>query len=334
MNAGDRLTREQWSDYWRKATVTTFHGHFETNYDREIREFWWRQFDRLSRVAPTVVDVATGNGAVALLAVAWGRERKRPVAVTAIDAADIRPTRDLSGHRALREDLDRIRFLGQTPMEATGLPDAQTHLVTSQYGLEYGDRDAALGEVARILRPGGRAAFLIHHADSAVLRQAREGLALYRLVMDETKLLHLAEPLLARIAAATTAPARAALKGDPVAERQRRALNAAVEHVTAKAEGARDAAFVEFVLRGLSRLLSFDAGSRAEREQGLSAMRHEAESFRLRMTDLLSAALDENAFEALIGAAARQGLVLEARGEIVYANRDLMAWSLELVRGG
>ena len=70
-----RLDRDEWSRFWERGTVTTFEGHFGDNYDAEIRDFWWTEFARLADGA-VIVDLATGNGALALLAARHGREHE------------------------------------------------------------------------------------------------------------------------------------------------------------------------------------------------------------------------------------------------------------------
>ena len=43
-------------------------------------------------------------------------------------------------------------------------------MVVSQYGIEYSDLARSLPEAARITRPGGRLALVVHHAGSRLRR--------------------------------------------------------------------------------------------------------------------------------------------------------------------
>lgn len=171
----DRLTTAQWARYWRKGTITTFHGRFAENYSGPVRDHWHGIFERLPANA-SIVDLATGNGAVALLAAQYGHRLGRDHAITAIDTAEIDPVRTFEG-KAYARHLRRIRFLANTPMEATTLETGSQHLAMSQFGFEYADAQAAVAEVVRVLRPTQSTfAAMIHHADSAIVRQAKDGI--------------------------------------------------------------------------------------------------------------------------------------------------------------
>ena len=170
----DRLTEEQWGAYWRHGTVTTFHGRFADNYDGRIRDHWHRVLDATPSNG-RIVDLATGNGAIALIAAEYSERHSRGFEIVGVDSADIAPAETL-GDKA--PHLEHIRFLGKTPLEATALPEASFHLATSQFGFEYAEHAAAVDELHRLLKPTGSTfAALIHHADSALLRHAKDGLA-------------------------------------------------------------------------------------------------------------------------------------------------------------
>ena len=92
--------------------------------------------------------------------------------ITGIDFSDIHPL-ELQSETPL---LKNIHFVGNTPMERTGLETRSQDFIMSQFGFEYGDRQASLREIKRLLTPeGGIFVAMIHHQDSAVLKQAREG---------------------------------------------------------------------------------------------------------------------------------------------------------------
>ena len=172
----DRLTEEQWGRYWRHGTVTTFGGRFADNYEGRIRDHWHRMLDQVP-AGGKVIDLATGNGAIALISAEYGERLTREFEIVGIDSADIAPARHLAGRGNARH-LDRIRFVGNTRLEDTGLPGASFDLAASQFGIEYAEPTVAVDELHRLLKPAHATfAALIHHADSALLRQAKDGLA-------------------------------------------------------------------------------------------------------------------------------------------------------------
>jgi len=147
----DRLNAAQWSRYWEKGTITTFHGRFGENYDGPVRDFWHGVFAALPARA-SIVDLATGNGAVALLAAQYGHRTGKTFDIVGIDSADIDPARRFAG-KAYARHLRRIRFLANRPVEATALPDRGQDLATSQFGIEYADAVPTAAEIARTLKP-------------------------------------------------------------------------------------------------------------------------------------------------------------------------------------
>src|SRR5690554_1543049 len=82
------MTYEHWSNYWASGIQTSLPQDFKNNYDGEIYQFW----EQVVADIPSggrILDVCTGNGAVALIlakiAVATGREFK----ITAVDISQI-----------------------------------------------------------------------------------------------------------------------------------------------------------------------------------------------------------------------------------------------------
>ncbi len=94
-----------------------------------------------------VLDLACGTGDIALLAAAAGAD---------VTALDITPRMIALARVKARARGARARFL-VGDMTALPLPDACVDVVTTGYGLRnVPDLDAALGEIHRVLKPGGR----------------------------------------------------------------------------------------------------------------------------------------------------------------------------------
>ena len=82
-------------------------------------------------------------------------------------------------------------------MEALPVGDLSQDVVTSQFGFEYGDAGAILGEIARVLKPRGQAALMTHRLDGSILKHnltRRQGLLW---VLDECTLIDKARGSLA-----------------------------------------------------------------------------------------------------------------------------------------
>ncbi len=325
-----RLTPSEWGRYWQRPTVTTFQAHFPDNYDGEIADFWHGVFARLPAAA-RIVDLATGNGALLLLARAHAREHGQRFDLTGVDLADIRPRDALRGRLALFEDLGAIRFVGRTPLERTGLPPAGFDAVISQYGFEYAPPDEAAAEAARLLAPGGTLALVIHHAESALVRQAHAGLEQAHHALASQQLLEHAGRMLRRLQRARTPEARQALAADPRAQAEREALNAALRAVSARAaapDAGGGAGFADFLLRSLRELLERAATlRRAQIIEALGVIERECRDYQRRMADLVDAACDRQDIDALSAALDAAGLTGTGCAELHYRGA-LMAWTL------
>ena len=103
-----------------------------------------------------VLDLASGTGEPAIsMALAVGHG-----SVTATDATQA--MLDVAITRAAKLGLENISFQ-VTPMEAIAYPDNRFDAVTCRFGLMHSDDAAAgLSQARRVLKPGGRAAFVVH----------------------------------------------------------------------------------------------------------------------------------------------------------------------------
>ncbi len=338
----ERLDRDEWSRFWERGSLTTFEGHFRENYDAEIRDFWRGEFARLADGA-VIVDLATGNGALALLAAQYAREASsekeaRHFSITGVDSAAIDVRRLRAAWPALAADFDAVKLVGGTPLEATGLPDDSVDLVISQYGFEYGDTAAGSREAARILRPGGRLAMILHHEESAILAQAREGLRQVTLCLEEERFLALTRRMLKLFRGLKPGQGPAGLNWSPGALKVREELNSAAARLEQYARRpevrAADAGFIEFLVPSGLRLL--EQGRSLEPhaiEAAWAAIEAEVAAYRLRMADLVSAALGAAGMERIrdeLAAAGFEGISLQPFN---YGDSTLLGWALTAENG-
>ena len=322
-----KLDDGEWLQFWRHGSVTTFERRGNPNYDGEIREFWERQFAALPPGA-RVVDLATGNGAVAFLAAEYSAAKGADFVIEALDKAAIAPEQHLSGAEAARQWLDQVRFRGDAPNEHTGLESDSVDLATSQYGFEYGDPAASSREAMRILKPGGRIALITHHANSVVVREAQEGLEQHRLCLERARLLEKAEQVVAAMAGAGSDFERRLLRQDSKAEHLRRRLNAAVERVQRHAARYRDPGNgIGFILQGLSS--AFAPGiETSQRREVLRGLQESCTAYQRRMEDLLAATPSDGEFDRLLNHLRSAGLAIEGWFPLIYRGEALMGWAV------
>lgn len=159
-----------WDSFWRYDRLSSFHAApGAPNYGPPVADGWRAFFAELPDRA-RILDLATGNGAIAVLAVEAGKD----FAVTGADLAAVEPSAFVTRNRA---ELDQIRFHAGTPAEALPLPDASIDAIVSQYGIEYSDLGQSLPEAVRLLAPGGRLRFACHAAEGGIARDTATSIA-------------------------------------------------------------------------------------------------------------------------------------------------------------
>jgi SAM-dependent methyltransferase len=138
------------------------------NYSEEVAAGWRAFFEELPP-GSTVLDLCTGNGAIALLAAEVARKRGVDLVVIGVDSAAIDPMRHVG---KFREDLKGIHFRPGVQVEDLPFADHSACAIVSQYGIEYSDLDRSLTEVGRVLSPSGRIRFVLHASDGIVAEGA------------------------------------------------------------------------------------------------------------------------------------------------------------------
>lgn len=155
---------ENWDMYWRGGGDGAAYNCDGISHPA-VRAFWMDCFDgvRVDLAAPRIVDVASGNGAVAEYAQAAFEGLPD---LTCLDVS-------ASAIAALRE---RFPAADAIVADAAAIPlaSAAFDVVTSQFGVEYAGLDA-IDEVARLAAVGGRLALLMHHRGGSIYRECSAG---------------------------------------------------------------------------------------------------------------------------------------------------------------
>lgn len=301
----DKRRGWHWSDYWRSGraevmTVDTPTG--TTTFDTgAIWASWFATFPDGARL----LDLATGSGQVALHAHTAGVGTGKAFDITGVDYADVIPVAGCT-------------LMGGVALEALPFPADRFDGASSQFGIEYADTRAALGELGRVLKPGGRVMMLVHHADSVITRQTAEQIAAYDLVMGSGAVIRQARRAFT-----------AHLKGVPPAALQpvEAAFREAVDRTAARLEPGPafnpTRQLVGYLDDLATRIAAYEPASALKRldifEQSNAAWRH-------RQLAQTQAALDAAGVEGFIQRAERAGLALVERAEEHDAQGALIGW--------
>lgn len=156
-----------WTTYWqanRLDSCIVRQGHQEED-AQAIFEFW-QAFAAEMPEGSNLLDLATGNGAVAFRLLEAAKRMGKEISINAVDLADIRPEAFL---RDYGEQARLIDFHGHVDICALPFADQSFDGVVSQFGFEYADQAKAVSELVRVLKPGGRFQFLMHHTEGALV---------------------------------------------------------------------------------------------------------------------------------------------------------------------
>ena len=312
------MSLEHWEAYYRGGLLATCPTDAGGGYDRELREAWVEFFAGLPDGA-RVLDVGTGNGAVALIASETAAATGRRFEIHGTDLALIDPPRHVpDGARRFAG----VRFHPRIATERLPFEPASIDAVSGQYALEYAAVPAALAEIARVLRPGGRARFILHHAESVLARNAHASLEQAQLVLRETKVY---ARLRRHLAAERESPAAAG--------RTWQDLGAAATRLQQALAAAPGALVLRVTLDAVQKLLA------ARQQLPTAALDREVDRVESdlrasvrRLVDLVERARGEDDMQAIEREAAAAGLAVEERCRQLHGGDNLVGWRLTLLR--
>ena len=314
------MSVEHWENYYGGGWLATCPTGPDGGYDQELRVAWEDFFSALPQGA-AVLDVGTGNGAVLSIAVELAAALGRDWRLHGSDLADIDPRRHVAdGERRFRG----VSFHPRVATEQLSF-GCEFDAVCGHYALEYADRSRALGEVARVLRPGGRAQFITHHTDSVILHNARASLAECAQVLDDWQVFSNLRRWLGSNGADVTQPEHA-VQGLQQLVRTLKSAAAASAGPHAPGGGL----IVRATLDAVHQLLMLRARTGADAlDSEITLAERQVQASRQRLQDLVDRALDAQAVDSLLAVAG--GLSLRPQTPVLqwHAKFQLVGWRLQ-----
>ena len=150
-----------WSLYWQQDTLQSCISS-QNPADKAFIDSFWSGFAAELGDEAEIIDLASGNGAVPAAMLRHNKQFR----ITAVDYAEISPLKYLSNPG----NLNVVKFIPATNIESLPLADRSFDAVTSQFGIEYANLNKVSTQIARVLRPGGRCQFLMHHRNSEIIK--------------------------------------------------------------------------------------------------------------------------------------------------------------------
>ena len=311
-----------WSRYWRSGRLETcLIDGAGAGAGFSLEGLWSEHFSGYPDGA-RLLDLATGNGQASFIAAATADRLGRRFDITGVDLAEVDPQA-----RAQRlESRSSVRLVGGVALEALPFGAGGFDGVLSQFGFEYADRGKAAREAARVLRPGGRGRFVLHHADSAVTADTVARLAAHAQVLGGGAAVRRAErvyELHARSApAAQLAPAEAQLREAVSQMRERLAAQGVYQ------DGRGAVEFFQDLARAPERYEPRDALRK------LQDFQEEVTAWTLRQRAQVSSALDTEDMAALRGRLEQAGLTTGSPEIVRGRSGEVLAWRLDFAKPG
>lgn len=296
-----------WDEFWQQGFITTFGGSLPDNYEGSVKSFWHKQFELLPDHAK-LLDLATGNGAIATLALVFSKAHHKYFEIDACDSATFSHS---TGDRTV------IHFHGETPCESLPFANHSFDLLTSQFGIEYSDLPTALAEARRVLKGGGHLCAITHNSHSSLIKESIVELAVYEQALVQVDIFGLVEKYLKL----QNRQGRKALK-KKLATEINRSINQLIsdnrQHIAARE-----------IVSCLTELIK--ASSSAGADKTVTQLTTAARNFaaaRLRLKDMIEAALAQEDIEELKTTARDRGFFTTEANEFCGDGGDIIGWTL------
>lgn len=318
-DAGER--RGLWSRYWATGMAHSCGTSYDSTYGGAIGDFWRDAFAALA-AGDRVLDLATGNAALPRLLLSF--RPQSPIEIDAVDIAQVAPAWTLDLDPQQRQ---RLRIHCGVSAESLPFEDNRFALVVSQYGIEYADLSLAIPEALRVLAPGGRIRFLVHHATSRPVVLAGHEIEHVEWLLQPDGLVDLASGMIEPMVRATTAQGRASLAADAMANQLRKRFNDAQAALKARLQTANCPDVLHEVRDWVARVfLLAPTGGVAGCTQALDQIRGALVDSRQRLLDLRQHALDESGVRQFCEYLGQAGL--QATAAPLSDQGHLLGWTV------
>jgi ubiquinone/menaquinone biosynthesis C-methylase UbiE len=311
-----------WENFYRNGAIATGQSQNIGNYDLEILQSWVSFFENCPQNA-RILDIATGNGAIASIAMNTAQKHGKNFEVHACDFAQIDPMRDVPN---AEQHLTGISFHPGMAVEKLTFADAYFDAVSGQYALEYTDILASLKQLHRVLVPNGMAQFIIHHSNSELIRNSMTSLNEADFILQKTKIYRRLNHL---VSAQLATPKFAETAGS-----QLLASIQSLKRALPEAQAAGGGQILQGTLGNIQQLLSMRTESMpvVNLEHEIKLAENNLRYWVRRQKDLLECAKGENGMFEIENAAKDTGFEVVSRDLQYHAGTNLVGWKLVLRR--
>ncbi|MCF6458251.1 hypothetical protein [Pseudoalteromonas sp. MMG024] len=307
-----------WSEYWKQGHLTSFGESYKKTYTGVLKDQWLPLFSTLKDEFKCL-DIATGNGGLAILVDDFAFVNKIRGSITAIDFAKINNHAIDKAHKFKNNILFRELFKA----EDVDKLDDNYELIISQFGIEYSDISESIIASKKRLSANGKIGLMMHHSNSAIIQRNERTLTLvrseaFRACMDHfIKLIKFSFDI-------TSKESLRLLKVNRDAEHHRHQLNYLLKELFEHDEMAiKDTNLPEYV----SQFMKIGVISeRRVKKQFIEYLKTQIETLQNRLSELVEAALAPDKLSSLIKYAKLNGLTATEQSEVLNESGEILAW--------
>lgn len=308
-----------WSDYWEQGHLTSFGADFSGNYSGVLKDIWQPVFENLPN-SFKVLDICTGNGALPLLIQGYFENKARSGHIIGLDLASVQQP-DTS---PLNSNI-KVELMGGVNCEELPV-DGPFDLVMSQFGIEYSNLDKTLPEVSRVLASQGKVNLVCHHVQSLIIKRNASLLKFISnpLINDLWDNLHLIVTAMGEMKGQADL---LRIKKDINCETYRNKINSTISALVGMDElAAKDSELLNYIMTFFKKGLFW---SMAEKRDYIGYASTQIEMLKLRLTELVNAAIDEQKLANMLVIMAKHSLSLCSIHVIKDENNLVLAWNVQ-----
>ena len=322
---------QHWTEYWKNTNaLNSFaEGKQGQGYQKEVASFWSQQFSEIDSNSK-VVDLGTGNGAVAVLAQQFSHDKKLGWQVFGLDAADIDPNQLTIKDKETKQHLNNIQFIANTPIEKSPFQSGTIDAFISQFAFEYSNLEQSLNQCMDCLKPGGIITMFCHHPESHISKDSLIGEGVLKYILQESPAFLQTDLLLDTARQQTKAKKMHDWPRNPKRQAITTTLHWVFSQLTEKFSGNSDAEYwCKSTISQIANILK-QIGSihPAELKKHLEKLYHNLEAHRSRLQDQNMASLSEKRINQIKEYCKANGLALNI--EELNIEDKLFAYHLSL----
>ncbi len=307
----EKLNSNQWSDYWKSGSKTTFDEIFENGYDGDIAQYWNDSFNFINSDS-TVIDLGSGNGALISLLSEHCYSKSIVVDSFSIDYADIS-----SLSNKTYKNLNN-KVLSNTLIENIPLNDSSVDYAISQFGFEYSDSSKSIPELIRVLKPQGAVSFIMHSDSSILILQNRAIIEQIKMCLsfDIELLAKNLHPLMDKIIASIATEEETKL-----ADAIRLEINESVNAIVLNGKKYKDQLFTNEYIKQYGEIFKHIKSAKVNCNELFDKMKVSSQEYLKRLSDMSFAALtkeDENQLLTEFTKAGFKNIIIE---EFIYKGK-------------